>query len=125
MRLSLLAWLVFLPLAGFSQLKGAVSQENLPPKAGEKRELSSSAPKEVAKNNADKLKVSLKLSNEQYTALLKAFVEYETELAKVQKSKLSKQVKFDQSNSLSLLRRKKMKQILTTEQYQAYIMSFP
>ncbi len=125
MRFCLFAWFIILPLVASSQLKGAVNQQNLPPKADEKREISSSTPKEVAKNNADKLKASLKLSDEQYSALLKAFVEYETALAKVQKSNLSKQAKFEQSNSLSLVRRKKMKQILTADQYQAYIMSFP
>jgi Spy/CpxP family protein refolding chaperone len=123
-------WMIFvmhfsvLPMAQ-AQLKGAVSQEKLPKKAEEKREVVVQSPTEIAKENAEKLRKSLRLTEDQYQSLLKAFTEYEVAVHKVTKSALSKQEKFDKTNLLSAARRKKMKAILTPEQYKAYLMSFP
>lgn len=125
MRNYILFFLLAGHFSGTAQLKGAVQQQNQPPKGNEKREVVTSTPKDVARSNAEKLRTSLKLTQAQYEGLLKVFTDYEVGVDKVQKSNQSRQEKFDKTNALSITRRKKMKQILTPDQYNAYIMSFP
>ena len=109
----------------FCQIKEAVQQKPLPPNAIESRKPLSTAPTDVAKNNAVKLKQSLKLNEAQYSELYKVLVTYETNIDIVGKSKLPKANQFKKMNEYSKIRQQKMKEILTKEQYNNYIMSFP
>ncbi len=128
MRIKRFYFFVFLLLMSnfaFGQLKGAVPQQSAPAHINEERKAESSTPASAAKNNADKLRKSLKLNEKQYNELYKALVEYETGVDKTTKSKLPKADQFKKMNQLNLARQNKLKTILTKEQYHAYIMSFP
>jgi uncharacterized protein YlxW (UPF0749 family) len=125
MKLFFFILTVLLSTNAIGQLKGAVPQESAPSHINEERKTASSTPASAAKNNADKLRKSLKLSEKQYNDLRKALVEYETGVEKTTRSKLSKADQFKKMNELNLIRQNKLKTILTKEQYHAYIMSFP
>ncbi|MFZ1561566.1 MAG: hypothetical protein WAT37_16650 [Saprospiraceae bacterium] len=124
-RFYFFVFLLLMSNIAFGQLKGAVPQETAPAHINEERKTTSSTPTSAAKNNADKLRKSLKLSEKQYNDLYKALVEYETGVDKTTRSKLPKADQFKKMNELNLVRQNKLKTILTKEQYHAYIMSFP
>ena len=107
------------------QLKGAVPQANAPEHIHKERKVVSATPASAAKNNADKLKSSLKLTEKQYNDLYQALLVYETNVDKTTKSKMSKSNQFKKLNTLNVERQNKLKSIFTKEQYHAYIMSFP
>lgn len=124
-RFYFFVFLLLMSNIAIGQLKGAVPQESAPSHINEERKPTSSTPASAAKNNADKLRKSLKLSEKQYNDLHKALVEYETGVDKTTRSKLPKADQFKKMNELNLIRQNKLKTILTKEQYHAYIMSFP
>mgnify|MGYP007117551728 FL=1 len=109
----------------FGQLKGAVPQADAPSHINEQRKEENKGAASLAKNNAAKLKKSLKLTDKQHEDLFKALLDYETNVEKTTKSKLSKKDQFNKLNQLNMAKQDKMKAILTKEQYHAYIMSFP
>ncbi len=116
---------LFVAANAFGQLKGAVPQAKTPAHMNEQRKIPSNSPAAVAKNNADKLNTSLKLSEKQHKDLYLALLDYETNVDKTTKSKLSKSDQFKKMNELNIKRQEKLKLILNKEQYHAYIMSFP
>lgn len=116
--------LVFSQLA-FGQLKGAVPQADVPAHMNKERKVVSNTPASIAKTNADKLTKSLKLNDKQHKDLHAALLEYETNVAKTNKSNLSKKEKFNAINKINQKRQSSIKTILTPEQYKAYIYSFP
>lgn len=109
----------------FGQLKGAVPQSSAPSHINEERKEENKSAVSLAKSNAAKLKKSLKLTDKQHDDLYKALLDYETNVEKTTKSKLSKKDQFNKLNQLNMTKQDKMKTILTKEQYHAYIMSFP
>lgn len=109
----------------FGQLKGAVPQSNAPEHINKERKVEDQSATSLAKNNAAKLKKSLKLTDKQHTDLYKVLLEYETNVEKTTNSKLAKKDQFNKLNQLNMAKQDKMKAILTKEQYHAYIMSFP
>ena len=123
--LFILVGLFFWQLEGFGQLKGAVPQSEVPEHLKAERKPEDKSAASLAKNNAAKMKNSLKLSEKQHNDLYKVLLEYETGVDKTNKSKLSKKDQFGKMNQLNLVKQDKMKLILTKEQYHAYIMSFP
>lgn len=120
----ILICLVFSQLA-YSQLKGAVPQANAPAHMNKERKVTSNTPASTAKINADKLTKSLKLNEKQHRDLHDALLEYETNVAKTNKSNLSKKEKFNAINKINQKRQSSIKAILTPEQYKTYIYSFP
>ena len=125
MRIFLFIAIVFISNHAFAQLKGAVPQQSAPAHINEERKTENSTPALAAKNNADKLRKSLKLDEKQYDSLYKALLEYEKGVDQTTKSKLAKADQFKKMNQLNQTRQNKLKAILTKEQYHAYIMSFP
>jgi hypothetical protein len=106
-------------------LNGAVPQKSTPEHIKKERKVEVTTPSSIAKNNADKLKKSLKLNDSQYNDLHAALIDYEVAVDKTTKSKMSKQDQFKKLNELNLKRQNKLKTILTEEQFHSYIMSFP
>ena len=87
----------------YGQLKGAVPQKDQPNHMGEERKVARTTPESLAKNNADKLKKSLKLDEKQYKELYAALLEYEKGVAANAKSKLSKKEQFNKLNQLNAI----------------------
>jgi hypothetical protein len=125
MRIFLLLALLIIAQQGFTQLKGAVPQSSAPAHIKGERKPDDNSAVSLAKNNAAKMKKSLRLTDKQHADLYAVFLEYETGVEKTAKSKLSKKEQFDKMNLLNSKKQEKMKAILTKEQYHAYIMSFP
>lgn len=125
MRVLLMFFSLMLAFNSYGQLKGAVPQKDQPNHMGEERKVARTTPESLAKNNADKLKKSLKLDEKQYKELYAALLEYEKGVAANAKSKLSKKEQFNKLNQLNARRQEQLKKILSKEQYHAYIMSFP
>ncbi len=123
--LFILLTIFFFQSNGFCQLKGAVPQPEVPAHIKEERKPENISSVSLAKNNAAKMKKSLKLTEKQYNDLYKVLLEYETNVEKTTKSKLSKKDQFSKMNQLNINKQDKMKLILSKEQYHAYIMSFP
>ena len=111
--------------SSFGQLKGAVPQSEVPEHMKKEKKVVSNTPATVAKNNADKLTKSLKLNEKQSKELHAALLEYETNVSKTNKSKLANKEKYLKINELNRVRQNKLKTILTKEQYNTYILSFP
>lgn len=116
--------LIFTQLS-YGQLKGAVTQTNVPDHVVKEKKAEAHTPAAIAKNNAEKLTKSLNLTSKQSKDLHQALLEYETNIDKTNKSKLSNKEKYVQINKLNRARQTKLKTILTKEQYNSYIMSFP
>ncbi|MGB4960089.1 MAG: hypothetical protein WBO36_11485 [Saprospiraceae bacterium] len=122
-------FILFLTLSGnapiFSQLKGAIPQSNVPSHINDERTVENSTPALEARNSADKLTKVLQLNEEQNKNLYSALLDYETNVAKTNKSKLSKKEKYQKIGELNRSKQQKLKQILTKQQYNAYLLSFP
>lgn len=125
MKVLFLIFGLFLSLHSYGQLKGAVPQKDQPKHISEERKVTKTTPESQAKNNADKLKKSLKLDDKQYKDLYAALLDYEKGVYANSRSKLSKKDQFNKHNELNAKRQAQLKKILTQEQYHAYIMSFP
>jgi len=109
----------------YGQLKGPIPQSNAPEHINKERKAEVSSPATIAKNNAEKLTKSLKLSGKQNKDLYAALLDYETNSDKINNSKLPKKEKFVKINALNKARQAKLKAIFTPEQYNTYILSFP
>ncbi|MBK8518726.1 MAG: hypothetical protein IPL55_21305 [Saprospiraceae bacterium] len=125
MRIIIYLCMMFMSFEIFGQLKGAVPQSTVPEHINDDRKVENNSAKSAAKNNADKMKKTLKLSEKQYGDLYKALLTYETDVEKTSQSNLSKKDQFDKMNKLNISKQEKLKAILSKEQYHAYIMSFP
>ena len=107
------------------QLKGAIPQTDVPENLKIEKKATPTTPTAIAKNNAEKLSQSLKLNQKQSEEIYQAFLNYETNVDKTNKSKLTNKEKYVKINKLNSMRQTNLKKILTKEQYNTYIMSFP
>lgn len=116
---------LFFAQLSFGQLKGAIPQSEVPEDLKKEKMVAPSTPEGVAKENAEKLTKSLKLNQKQSADLQVALLDYETNVNKINKSKLTNKEKYLKINEQNRTRQSKLKAILTKEQYNTYIMSFP
>jgi len=125
MKYILFTFLLLFSSQSYCQLKGAIKQENVPDHFNEERKTENSSITSIAKNNALKMKKSLKLNDKQHSELYKILLEYETQVEKTTSSNLSKKDQYTKLNKLNMAKQDKLKAILTPEQYKAYMLSFP
>lgn len=107
------------------QLKGAIPQTDVPENIKKEKKAVPTTPAGIAKINAEKLSKSLKLNQKQSEEIYQAFLDYEMNVDKTNKSKLTNKEKYVKINKLNSTRQNNLKKILTKEQYNTYIMSFP
>lgn len=123
MRILIFLFLCILSSPIFGQLKGAVPQASAPAHINDERKVEKLSAASKAKDVASKMKKTLKLNDKQHDSLYKIVFEYETNVEKTTKSKLSKKQQFDKLNDLYLVQLDKMKALFTKEQFHAYKMS--
>lgn len=107
------------------QLKGAIPQTDVPENIKKEKKAVPTTPAGIAKINAEKLSKSLKLNQKQSEEIYQAFLDYEMNVDKTNKSNLTNKEKYVKINKLNSTRQNNLKKILTKEQYNTYIMSFP
>jgi hypothetical protein len=83
------------------------------------------SPTSLAKSTSEKLTKALGLSKTQKDQIYKAVLDHATEVDKIKKSKLSNKDKFNKTTALDNQRSKQFAKIMTKEQYNKYLLSFP
>jgi len=117
--------LIFLSLSAFGQIKSTPQKSSPNDSISKERKVASKTPVATAKEKSKKMKLSLNLNDKQEAGIYNVFLKYETGMEKVKKSKLPIKEKSLKVKALSSDKQKQLEQILTKEQYKAYIMSFP
>lgn len=125
MKFLLLFVLSILSNGVIAQLKESPQSSQTPDRKAKERKEIRSTPTEASKLKAKKLKSSLQLTDQQETSIYNVYLKYDKDVSKVRKSKLSNKDKFAKMNSLNQEKQKQMERILTKEQYNDYILSFP
>lgn len=98
---------------------------NVPSGKNVENKSASSSIESKVKSNTGKLVKSLKLNEIQEKSLKDALMDYEINLAKIEKSKNTNQEKYKKITLLNKTRQNRLKAIFSKEQYKAYTLSFP
>ena len=125
MKYTIILFCLFLSQISFGQLKGAIPQKEIPAQIKKDKTAEPTTPTAIAKNSSEKLAKSLKLNANQQKSLYDALLDFESNVSKINKSKLTNKEKYLKVNELNKGKTNSLKTILTKEQYSAYISSFP
>jgi hypothetical protein len=120
--------IIFLVFIGSLNLFGQAQpakQSVQPPRKNNSTPTEKNNPAIVAKNTSAQLKKLLGLSEKQKGEIYKVVYNHAAQTSEIQKSRLSTKEKYKKIQNLDIIKAKKFESILTKEQYNLYIKTFP